>query len=129
MLLDYFGLWYRQLSGTGSASGTGRKRQIYVEEDGKILVFKSAHQAADWLSRQKEPNRQQNSSELRSQKVVAPKVIDTKIVEPLAQKYDLGLKFKELKANEDMEALFALAQRILSMRDEEDVEILLLAGV
>ena len=121
MLLDLFGLWYSTLTKSGVSGSKGRKR-VWIEDEGRILVFRNATDAAAYLQQKEQP------------KVKRKKVKPVEVV-PVASltKYQVRLR-EELpefvsvaEAKQDIGLLLTIIRKVKAWQDEDDLETLLLA--
>jgi hypothetical protein len=113
-----------------------KSKRAYLERDGKILVFANASRAAAWVASEKSLER----PEVIQGTKVAPKVQNAPVaplrqpeaviqIDMLALLLDqFGIKsdLTQLIALNEYAAMFELYRRVMEMRDEEEIELLLL---
>lgn len=122
-------------AGPGS-KGKSRKR-VYVEREGRILVFDKPAQAAAYIEAEKvlEASRKAEAPKLKKikrkqVKAVEPALeIQIDVLEVLAKKY--ALDYQDSLKTHDFESILSIyieAQLRAEMEDEEEIEILLMAA-
>ena len=118
---------------SGAARGSGKKRKsgVWLEENGKILIFQNATEAAKYVKAQKDEKRPDKPKKDKKKAVrlgKAPIVIDPnelKGFEPRLRlesdiSLDAALRMK------DIETLIRFVLAIKDMQEEDDIEVVLL---
>lgn len=120
----------------GGGIGHGRKKKpVWIEENGQILVFRNASDASVYLAQKKQPEQQQKTASKQPSKPYKPvayEVIDLSMLEG----YESRLKsvfaeaepVRTLFDTGQINLLLELARKVREWQDEEDLEILLLAA-
>ncbi len=119
----------------GGIGHSRKKKPVWIEENGQILVFRNASDASVYLAQKKQPEQQQKTASKppsKPYKPVAYEVIDLSMLEG----YESRLKavFAEVEPvrtlfdTGQIDLLLELARKVREWHDEEDLEILLLAA-
>lgn len=123
-------------------AGEGRKLRVYIERDGKILLFPNASQAAAYITAEKEAEKASTVAEKtqvatykpkskpkKRIKAPEPQVITIDVLETLLSRFQVVEDLTDLIKQHEWEALISLQTRMLELeREEDDIELLLLAA-
>lgn len=125
---------------TGGSGNGNKSKRVYLEEDGKVLVFANASRAAAYLAQKKAENAAETVTEASSKPVakkevqkVRPKeteplqVISIDVLQLLALQYGYEDTLSPILRQHEYAALIALYEQVMFDRDEEEVLMLLLA--
>lgn len=115
--------------GIGHNKKRKKDRPIWIEEDGKILVFRSPSDVVNYLN-SKKPKTGAGAAR-KSKKPHEPLIIDLPQIRQFGPR--LRLEFENLvippKANDNtIDIIIELALRVAELEDDDDVSILLLAA-
>lgn len=106
-------------------------RPVYVKRGKKIVIFETVDEADAWVEAQDAIDKAKSRG---AKKRIAKRVIDQPVdvvdvdlVDGLAQIYALRVDVRSLIDMGDIQKLRDWRDKILAMRDEEDIEILLMA--
>ena len=132
--------WSGQQQETGGAS-PNRPKRVYLERDGKILVFANASRAANYIAVEKKSESVQEAEKpTRTEAPQAPKRAEVRAIHQpqeiiaydaiagLIQAFNLSQDISALIQRHEIEAIMALYQKARDLQDEEDIELLLLAA-
>jgi hypothetical protein len=109
-----------------------KSKRVYIERDGKILVFAKPTYAAEFIAAEKAEKAQEATVTKKVtrkpvvKKVEPETVIEIDVLRVLAEKYELTGVTESVR-NHDYETLLALHIHAMIMQEEEDIEILLMA--
>lgn len=132
--------WSGQKQETGGA-GANRPKRVYIERDGKILVFANASRAANYISAEKKD--EAHKAVERPTSVEAPQapkraevraihqpqeIIAYDAIAGLIESFNLAKDISALIQRHELDAIMALYQKARELQDEEDIELLLLAA-
>jgi hypothetical protein len=116
-------------------SGKPKSKRVYLERDGQILLFRNAHHAAAYVAAEKAQEPKLKSTPKRVRKtpnkvrpISEPVRIEIPVLESFVARYELKDNVSELIRKNELDALIALHLKVMQLRDEEDIEILLLAA-
>ena len=127
--------------GIGHGKGKSAKKTVFIERDGKYLLFKNNQDAAAYVAAEKAIEKAQESSREEVKKPVVkakvekaipePQVIDLKALEAFYAEQNLALQIKqtiaEMVALREFETLLDLQIKLKAYQDEEDdIEAILL---
>lgn len=119
----------------GSSKGKPTKpKTVYIERDGKILLFRNASHAAAYIAAEKAAEPVVTTKVTKKKvkpKVVPvkqPEVIEIDVLQLLFERFKVEQDLSEMLRAQEFEALLALQKQLLEQQDEEDIEILLLAA-
>ena len=122
------------------SGGVGHKRskRVYLERDGQILVFAKPTHAAEYLAYEKARNQpvidfqKPAKDKARPHQVKPTHAPETSfrldVLQYLVKQYQLNDVIEQLIAQREYEALLSLYQLAIKRRDEDDIELLLLAA-
>ena len=106
-------------------------RPVYIKRGKKIVIFNTVDEADAWVEAQDALDKAKSRG---AKKRIAKRVIDQPVdvvdvdlVAGLAQVYNLKVDIRSLIDIGEIQKLRDWRDRILTMRDEEDIEILLMA--
>jgi hypothetical protein len=124
-----------EVIGGGIGHG-GRKKPVFIERDGKVLVFASAAKAASYVAAEKavepvfEPVAEQQPVRAKPAEVAARPVetIAFDAIADLLRSFNLAPDITAQIQRHELDAVMALYQRARDLQDEEDIELLLLAA-
>ena len=118
--------------------GHSKSKRVYLERDGKILVFAKPTHAAAWLAAEKHNAVKVETKQERPKKAIEPRkvepikqpeqVVSVDILALLVEQYRLKTDLTQLIQNQEYAAMISLYNEAMRLRDEEDIELLLLAA-
>lgn len=123
-----------------AAGGIGHKhrKRVFLERDGQILVFAKPTHAAEYLAAEKARRdpvvefRRTTKAKARPQPIKPAHAPETSfrmdVLQWLVKQYQLDEAIERLIAQREYEALLSLYRIAIQKRDEDDVELLLLAA-
>lgn len=109
-----------------------QSRMVYLEHEGKIVVFANAAQADEWLAQQAKPTKKVAGSKTRKAQPDIPKtaqVLDTRALGAEFINFAPSEDLQRLLAQNDLRRVLEIHQRIemqRSQEDEDDIEMLLM---
>ena len=127
--------------GHGGKSKQAKKKAVFLERDGKVLVFANATRAASYIAAEKQAEVVQDAEKPAS--AVAPQapikaevkaihqpveIIAYDAIAALVQSFALVSDLSALIQAHELDAVMALYQQARDLQDEEDIELLLLAA-
>jgi hypothetical protein len=122
----------------GSAGPHKKKKRVFIEKDGELLIFDNATQAAQYVQAEKEQElavKNADSSVIRPLRKdkkrkpnPEPQVIKIDALEGLIRHFRMANDLTEMIERQELDAILALQRKLWEMQDEEDVELLLLAA-
>lgn len=108
----------------------GRKKQVYVEKDGKIYLFDNAAQAAAWVEAQKAQEAGKKLSGAKKKRIPKPtRVIELDSLKTSIKRIQTDYTVADLnrfKDEEMFDTLLMLQARLEQWREDEDLIILLM---
>lgn len=126
---------------TGGIGHGGKKKskRVYIERDGKVLVFANASRAAAFVQNEKQQEQQEQKPTLTivPQATIAEKpkathqpieIVEYDAIAGLVAAFRLSEDISALIQAHELDALMALYFEAERLRDEEDIELLLLAA-
>lgn len=129
-----------EVVGGGIGHGS-RKKSVFIERDGKVLVFANATRAASYIAAEKQAEVVQEAEKPAS--AVAPQapikaevksihqpveIIAYDAIAALVQSFALVSDLSALIQAHELDSVMALYQQARDLQDEEDIELLLLAA-
>lgn len=117
------------------------KKAVFIERDGKVLVFANASRAASFIAAEKKSETVQEAEKPAS--TIAPQapkqaevrsihqpveIIAYDAITALVQSFALVSDLSALIQAHELDAIMALYQQARDLQDEEDIELLLLAA-
>lgn len=122
--------------GGGVGSGSGRKRKpVYIERDGKLLLFRNAYDAAQFVAQEKAAAEPQKAQRKATSKPVARRdtfepyeTIDVPQIRALAALYHSTENIDRLISLEDFATLLRI-QVALRNRDDEEIALAILLAM
>lgn len=116
-------------SGGGIGHGGFKRKKRFIEEDGKILVFETADDAARYVAAKEAIKPAQKVKKAKVVPIIKPvEIVPWERVETLANAYpefNYAAKVYQASLDEDYARLVAIYHKLLEIEDEE---ILLLAA-
>ena len=114
------------ISAAAAGGGRGRKR-VFIERDGKLLVFETAAKAAQYIEYEKWQETPRKQRKKKPKHIPKPTVIDIKPLENrisvLRDYFEIKEPIRSLIRDDRIDFLLKLARKL---RDLDDEEILLL---
>lgn len=129
------GFWTSQFwYSTGVAvvgGGRSRKKQVYVEVEGKIYLFKSSADAALWIEAQKVQEGTKKPSGTKKKRVPKPvKVIEVAALKTSLKRIQTDYTIQDLERFKDEEMwdiLLSLQAKLEQWQEDENLIILLMS--
>lgn len=114
------------------AGRSKRSKKVFIERDGKYLVFENEREAQVYESVQK-PVTVDKAKDKPEVKAVAVKpeivpIVDNRVLDDLIARFNLEYNLQQLQKQQDYEQLIYIQRHVAMLQDEEDIELLLLAA-
>ena len=106
---------------SGGGGGGKRRRRVYIEREGKILLFDTPRQASNYLQSLKP-----EVSVKVKKKAPEPKVIEIKALQEFAEIKDYQENVVQLIKSNDLEILMSIIFAYENWLEEQNIEVLLL---
>lgn len=127
------------LTGGIGRGGKGKKKssRVYLERDGKILVFANASRAASYVAAEKHAETEKPTHTIAPKRAKKAEVraihqpvqeIAYDAIAALVEQYSLIPDIHALIRRHEIDALMALYAEAMRLQDEEDIELLLMAA-
>jgi hypothetical protein len=112
------------------AGRPSKSKKVFIEKDGKYLIFENESEARSYEVAQKKKDvaiiveEVVQLPQLKSPEIIP--VVDNKILDDLIARFNLEYNRQLLQKQKDYEQLIFIQNHVAMLQDEEDIEILLL---